>query len=68
MEMMWVCLLIGLLAKAEAETVYTVHYLRSYREDVVENNFGCSQSILYGTYEFPSGTVDALYVLTNSFL
>jgi hypothetical protein len=64
--MMWVWLLIGLLMNAAAETVYTVHYLRSYREDVIESNFGCSKSILYGTYEYPNGAVDALYVLTNS--
>jgi len=47
------------------EPVYTVHYVRSYRRDVVENNFGCGKAVAYGTYLYPLGPVDALYALMN---
>jgi len=48
------------------EPTYTIHYLRSYRADQVERNFGCGQSIVYGTFLYPMGPVDALYTLLNS--
>ena len=46
--------------------VYSIHYLKSYRGDLVSNNFGCGKSIAYGTYVYPLGPVDALYALINS--
>lgn len=60
--------LLALLALAYAlnEPTYTVHYLRNYRRDAVENNFGCGKSIVYGTYIHPMGLVDALFALSNS--
>jgi hypothetical protein len=51
---------------AIVEPTYTIHYLKSYRSDLVEKNFGCGQSIVYGTYLFPMGPVDALYTLLNA--
>lgn len=48
------------------EPVYTIHYIKSYRKDLVQNNFGCGKSIVYGTYLYPIGEVDALYALMNS--
>lgn len=48
------------------DPTYTIHYLRSYRRDVIEQNFGCGHSVVYGTYLHPMGLVDALYMLANS--
>lgn len=55
-------------AAALPEPTYTIHYVRSYRRDLVEANFGCGKSVVYGTYLYPLGTVDALYALTNSYI
>ena len=54
------------LAAPLPDPVYTIHYIRSYRKDLVQNNFGCGKSIVYGTYLYPIGEVDALYALMNS--
>ena len=32
----------------------------------VKDAFGCGKSIVYGTYLYPLGLVDALYMLSNS--
>jgi hypothetical protein len=48
------------------EPTYTIHYVRSYRQDLIESYFGCGKSIVYGTYLHPLGLVDALYALSNS--
>lgn len=53
------------LASAAPEPTYTIHYLRSYRKDLVDANFGCGKSIVYGTYLYPLGIVDGLYALSN---
>ena len=45
--------------------VYTIHYVRSYRKDLVRNNFGCGKSVVFGTYLYPIGAVDALHGLLN---
>ncbi len=47
------------------EPIYTIHYLRSYRRDLVDGYFGCGKAIVYGTYLHPLGAVDALYALMN---
>lgn len=47
------------------EPVYTVHYVRSYRRDLVDSYFGCGKAIVYGTFLHPMGAVDALYALMN---
>ena len=57
--------LIVSLAYPSPEPVYTIHYLRSYRNDLLQTNFGCGKSIVFGTYLYPLGPVDALYVLIN---
>ena len=54
------------LAFGLPDPVYTIHYLRNYRSDMVENNFGCRKSIVFGTYIYPLGPVDAVYGLINS--
>jgi len=54
------------LALALPEPVYTIHYVRSYRGDQIQDNFGCGKSVVYGTYLHPMGPVDALYALMNS--
>jgi hypothetical protein len=57
---------LALLAHALPEPIYTLHYVRSYRRDLVESYFGCGKSVVYGTYLYPLGPVDALYALMNS--
>jgi len=57
--------LIATLATALPDPVYTIHYLRSYRNDLLQNNFGCGKSVVYGTYLYPIGPVDALYALMS---
>lgn len=57
-------LLLGTII-ALREPVFTIHYLRSYRPDLIQKNFGCEKSIVYGTYLYPMGPVDALYALLN---
>lgn len=60
-------LLLSILLGAQClpEPVYTVHYVRSYRRDLVDSYFGCGKAIVYGTFLYPMGTVDALYALMN---
>ena len=38
------------LALSLPPPVYTIHYVRNYRIDQVQNNFGCGKSIVFGTY------------------
>lgn len=57
--------LIATLAYTLPDPVYTIHYLRSYRNDLVQNNLGCGKSVVFGTYLYPLGPVDALYALIN---
>lgn len=47
------------------EPVYTVHYLRTYRHDLIQKYFGCGKAIVYGVYLYPMGPVDAMYALMN---
>ena len=47
------------------DPVYTIHYVRNYRKDLIRNNFGCGKSIVFGTYLYPIGAVDALYGLLS---
>jgi hypothetical protein len=47
------------------DVVYSVNYLKSFRKDTFEKYAGCSKSIAYGTYIYPKGIVDALYMLAN---
>jgi hypothetical protein len=54
------------LASTLPDPIYTLHYVKSYRRDVVDNNFGCGKSMVYGTYIHPLGAVDGLYTLMNS--
>ena len=61
-----ILLALTLSAHALPDPVYTIHYVKSYRRDLIENNFGCGKSIVYGTYLHNLGAVDALYALTNS--
>ena len=48
------------------DPVYTIHYLRNYRSDMMNSNAGCSKSVVFGTYIHPLGPVDAVYGLLNS--
>ena len=48
------------------DPVYTIHYVRSYRRDWLEKNFGCGKSVVFGTYLYPLGPVDALYGVINT--
>lgn len=52
-------------SQALPDPVYTIHYLRSYRHDLVQNNLGCGKSVVYGVYLYPLGAVDALYAHMN---
>ena len=58
-------LLLMTLGLALPEPTYTVHYVRNYRRDQIENNFGCGKAVVYGTYLHPMGVVDALYALSS---
>lgn len=58
-------IMIVVLGVALPEPTYTVHYVRNYRRDQIENNFGCGKAVVYGTYLHPLGVVDALYALSS---
>lgn len=69
MRYLYLLFLIGALVlgtSALPDPVYTIHYVRSYRNDLIPNNFGCQKSVVYGVYLYPLGPVDALYALMNS--
>lgn len=57
--------LIAAYTTALPEPVYTIHYLRSYRNDLIQNYYGCSKAIVYGVYLYPMGPVDAMFALMN---
>lgn len=57
---------IAVVCSALTEPTYTIHYVRSYRRDLIESYFGCGKSVVYGTYLYPMGLVDALFALSNS--
>ena len=55
----------ALAALSLPDPVYTIHYVKSYRRDWLDKNFGCGKSIVFGTYVYPLGPVDALYGVIN---
>lgn len=56
-----------LVIAAEQQFVYTIQYSKSYRRDLLDKYMGCQQKerISYGTYVYPGGVKDALYVYLN---
>lgn len=55
------------IISAEHELIFTVQYAKSFRRDLLDEYMGCKQnsSIIYGTYLYPGGVKDALYVYLN---
>ncbi len=60
-------LTIIIFTHAVPEPIYNLHYIKSFRGDQVNKNFGCGKSIVYGTYLYPMGPLDGLYMLLNSY-
>ena len=47
------------------DPVYTIHYVKNYRNDKLQDNFGCKKSVVFGSYTYPLGLIDAAYGLIN---
>lgn len=48
-------------------SVYTIPYLTSYRQDLVEKSFGCNYNVVLGSYTHPDGLRDAAQILLNPY-
>lgn len=46
-------------------TVYSIHYVQSFRSDVIQHNIGCEDAVAYGVYVYPNGAIDAMHMLLN---
>lgn len=64
LSLLVICILFS-IAFSLPDPVYTIHYLKTFRRDLIEGSFGCGNAIVYGTYLYPKGLVDALYMLAS---
>lgn len=48
-------------------SVYTIPYLTSYRQDLVEKSFGCNYQVVLGSYTHPDGLRDTAQILLNPY-
>jgi hypothetical protein len=55
--------LILCVSNPDQNFAYSINYVKSFRPDLISKFIGCEEkSVVYGSYLYPSGPMDALYI------